>query len=448
MSYFPQNIMPADNKKDIMGPSGTMLSADFNRRGDEIIAIEQFLGTGPASAADENAVASGSKNPQNVLGVMANLVDAMNGFSDGMASSSGYLQSSRSMIFPENAHATFLTTAVGPTDTTINVNSTIGFPSSGVITILNDVISYPDRTTFVQKAIFTVPDSTVEWIRYAGITETSFVNCQRGYLGTTIGTHNGILVDGITENNSTSSYAILPNTTTANSPSRCMTLNLAPAQQLCERVYPGWKAKTSFDFPAFELTGSLLDITRTIRRNPESFDLSPDFLGDTFSDVQTAASANGILATDPITGNLILRSNDPNYQAMHQLTWIEASGFVSDLKAANRIFQLKGPTDWIASVNFVGGGRDPVPVFQGQMAVQWGLSAATLNPLPPNTTVQQFPSEIERLSIYQSADGRLGLLALSEFAVSIANSTLDQAIIQYRTFFVPSLISSSQRNDL
>lgn len=440
MGYFPDKIMPPDGKKDIKNPTGAILSADFNRQGDEIIAIEKFLGNTLVLPDDVNTVLAGGSNPANVLGVIQNLVDEMNIFSSGgILTSSGYVHSTRPMIFPEGAHATFLTSSIGPNDTTINVNSTIGFSDTGILSILNDTQS---------------ADSTVEWIRYAKKTETAFVNCQRGYLGTTVGLHNGVLKDQFVTNPAAAGSQIQA-IITANGKNvavRCLPLNVNANQQLCDRVYPGWKAKTSFAFPAFELTGSMLDITRTIRIRPESFNLSPDFLNTTYLDVVAAAQAAGIFATRPIDGKLILKSNDPIYQPLHQLNWTEASTFVKALLTKNRIFSLKGASDWTTGL-LVGGGLGPIPVFQGRMSVQWGLAAATINPIEPAVVETLLTSSIlEALSIFQSADGRLMLIGQNEnsllaYGTSADPNALDQAILQYRTFFIPSSINSLQRKD-
>lgn len=64
-----------------------------------------------------------------------------------------------------NNRSTTLTLAIGAGDTTIDVTSTTGFPSVGVITI------------------------DLEAIRYTGITATSFTGCTRGFDGTTAASH-------------------------------------------------------------------------------------------------------------------------------------------------------------------------------------------------------------------------------------------------------------------
>jgi len=174
--------MPTIAKKDASNV-GSITAEDYKILSDEIIAIETFLGTNSKKASDTDTtnILNNVLDSSNIIPVTNMLVDQINTFTtSGISTSSGSVHSGQRIIFPETSSATFLTKAPEPKDKAIKVSSTIGFPDSGIITILNDFDTNQQITP-------------IEWIKYSGKTSTEFLNCERGYLGTTIGSHNGAI---------------------------------------------------------------------------------------------------------------------------------------------------------------------------------------------------------------------------------------------------------------
>jgi hypothetical protein len=111
------------------------------------------------------------------------MTDQLNTFSQfGLQTTSGYVLNGLRLVFPQAAHFAYLSSPPGAGDAAISVDSTVGFPTTGTISILNDV----DQSAGGSETM-------VEWISYSGLTATSFQNCQRGFLGTTAGSHSGTI---------------------------------------------------------------------------------------------------------------------------------------------------------------------------------------------------------------------------------------------------------------
>lgn len=342
--------MPNISKKNAGSTVGTILAEGFNLHTDEIIAIEQFLGLEAATEADVNDLLGGRVDPQNIIGILRLLSETTNLFSEGVLATSGQVHNGQRMIFPEGATTTFLQKTPAATDRIIEVVSTIGFPDSGVISILND-LDVP--------AAGSENKTTVEIIRYGGKSSTQFMNCERGVDGTTTGPHSG---------------AFLPLNTaspgTSNLLDQCRTLPMG--LKICNRRYPGWRFRVRFFFPAFGLVGTYVEIVRAIRRDPLAFSLSQSALGVNFDEIIAIASNLEILQT--VGGIMILRSRDAAKIAQEQLTWVEAAGFVDALIEASIVVQLNQPANWKV-------GPTPfIPVFQGRMDVQHSVAAVSLNP--------------------------------------------------------------------
>ena len=357
MSYFPLRILPQFEKFNAVGSSGfsgTIGADDYNLLSEEIIAMQTFLGVEAATSADELAVLQQSADSKNLIGVLRRLAEGMNVFvREGMNETSGYVHNGQRMIFPETTWATFLGTLPAPADRNIHVLSTAGFPDNGVITILNDMEMTAAATM-----------TNVEWIRYNGKTGTQFLNCERGYLGTTVGTHGG-------------SYKIsAPKSDNYNLLDQC---GIIPTGlNLCNRRYPGWRYKNQYSSLALGLFGSLIDIKRFVRNHPLSIKLTSAALGDLLEDVSDVADEVGILDTS--TGTSILKSATPAYEALDQLTWSEASDFVDALLEEDLVTLIKAPSDW--NVN-----KNPyIPVFQGRLGVSLSTAAVSLNMVSNKTT--------------------------------------------------------------
>lgn len=411
MAYFPKALMPNFLKRDVAG-TGTITAADFNRHTQAILDIENFLGISDASEQDVLDILAGKIAPKNFLGAVRYLADAMNVMVDGgVISTSGYVNSGQRMIFPQNVQTTFLSSPPATSDSSINVVSTAGFPNSGVISILNDI----------PAGGATIPDTTnVEWIRYSSKNGTAFLNCERAILSTTAGSHVGSPPPGQSLAGATDQ--------------RDQCVSLPVNLQVCNRRYQGWRLKTTLTFPAFNLIGTDVEMIKAIRRNPGFFSLDPATLKTSFAAITAAAQSAGILATAS-SGDYVLQSSDPSSLALGQLTWTEAASFVSSLRTSQVVTIMNAPADWIT-------GPSPfAPVFQGALAVSHTIAGITINGSSNGTAT---PSRLKSVGIEQTADGRI---------VVVSTTNVDQrdaieAVVQYRTFFVGSGVTSLQRNSL
>jgi len=339
MAYFPEQIMIDVQKADIQAdedmeslvPTNPILAEDYYVLADEIIAIENFLGVNQATQNDQGNLLNLNPATQNVLSMVRQLVAGLNALtSNGVLTSSGYANEQQRIIFPEDAWATFLASPPAFSDTSISVLSTSGFPQSGTISILNDCnVSL---------------GTTVEWITYSGLTPTQFLNCKRGALGTTVGTHGG-------------AYLMVPtgpNPDNSNLEDQCsaaayyppLAVALGP-NKLCEYRYPSWRFKYEYSISELGLSGSLVDIAAQIMANP-GISLP--------SDLVAAAASNGVLSYDN-SGTPILSPS---------ATWTQAYAFASEVA-----YVQAGPGDWIV------GGSPLVPVFAGMLSISYSVNAIT-----------------------------------------------------------------------
>lgn len=346
MAYFPKAMMPDIRKRDLSeSPAGAIHAEDFNAHVEAILSIERLLGVTDASESDLLAISQVTTDPRNLMGCINYMYESMNLFTDeGVASTAGYLNSGQRIIFPENAMTAFLSAIPAKSDRTIKVSSTFGFPDNGVLSILNDIDSGAGVTP-------------VEWIKYTGRTATAFMNCERGYLGTTIGTHIGSPAPDQLQGE-------------LNSSDYCVALPIN--QRICNRRYQGWKTKNIFNFAAFGISGTIVDLTRAIKRGPDGFLMTRAALGGQYDRIITTASQLQLLGTRA-NGDAILRSSNTDALAADELTWTEAFNFVSILKVRSVITLLRGPAEWVV-------GKTPfIPVFQGMMSISYSLAGGTIN---------------------------------------------------------------------
>ena len=135
MAYFPKSIMIDVKKADVPNASGStnpILAEDYYLLADEIIAIENFLGVARATQADRNNLVNLNPTAQNMLDVIYQLVAGLNSLtSNGVVTSSGYVNKQQRILFPEDAWVSFLASPPGASDASINVLSTSGFPKNG-----------------------------------------------------------------------------------------------------------------------------------------------------------------------------------------------------------------------------------------------------------------------------------------------------------------------------
>lgn len=426
MAYFPNRLMPLTSKED--SPlkesldSNVRITAErYNLHDQEIRAIEEFLGVNggfqglgvggkelPDLKTFESTAAQNfgdapfvDLSSGDIMNVLAQLVDVVNNMTDyrGQGSSSGYLHSGQRIVFPEQAHAAFLSAIPDPQDKTISVSSTDGFPRQGIITILNDVkqaSKLRNRGDFFQTVRGGM--TTVEWIRYTDKTNTKFLNCERGYLGTTAGSHSGTIVQ--------------PRETRFNRNRRDFCVLLDGVEiEVCSREFPAWQDRRRFRVPFFNIQGFRRDIRNFLRRYGPRFPLTSTQDPSAAQAVVEIADDLGLLTS--VDGTPFLLSKFQSFRQKGLLRWGEAASFYSALDDAGLVTEVTAPEDFSVG---------QVPVFMGRMSVNHALSAVT------RVTIYN----IDAIQIIQTADGRV-----FTFIADLANRdrTL-QAISNYQAYFI------------
>lgn len=449
MAYYPNALMPLTVKLDFSGSSGfsgsnLISAADYNKHDQELLAIEQFLGLQGAFprlglnkdiSRDDGATNSGgaaatsqtSPDPAqgllaanggaNLLNQIALLTDQLNVFVDGgLASSSGVVQTGQRIIFSDDAFMCFLTGVPAQGDTTINVNSTAGFPASGVISILNDVqqavVPGAGATTGSTRGMLTENVygglSNVEWIQYSGKNSTQFLNCQRGHLGSYAGPHSGsfdqVRVTGATANN-------LKN----------FCVNLSYGVTICQRQNPSWRYRNLYSFPLLSLTGTLQQLERAVQLGAGQFRIFPTFNQADFNVAAAVAQSIGI-AQFTSKGAMFFQTALGGVP-QGQLRTVEADEFVQTCISKGIVHLTQGPGDF--AVAGLG-----IPVICGRMAVNYSLADITRS----DTGV------MNAFQVIQTADARAVVTILK---TTNTDETL-QGVLAYETFLVASPRSSAE----
>lgn len=416
--------MPLTPKED--SPTASDLSSnvritseDYNLHDEEIVAIEQYIGTtggfrglglGRTELPELKTFQRSASeifgdarfldvSGGNVFNIVAQLVDIVNNVTEfrGQGSISGYVHSGQRIILPEQAQATFLTATPNPSDTVINVQSTEGFPSSGVISILNDV-QQATKTSGQFRQTVAGGVSMVEWIRYSGKTGTQFINCERGYLNTARGPHSASF-DSPRETNFN-----------RNRKDFCVLLDSIETQ-VCSRQFPAWRQRRRFRIPFFGIQGFKRDLVIFIRRYGAYFPLDAGKDPSTANIVIKVASDQGILTYRD--GTPFLQSQTLANRQKGLIGFAEAYDYIDALIDAG------AATEEASKDNFVVG---TVPVLMGRLGVNYALSAIT--------RVSTY--NIDAIQLVQTADARV-----YTFLVDYANRdrTL-QAIANYNAYFV------------
>lgn len=452
--------MPITHKADAAGFSGTnnlITADDYNRHDEELRAIEEFLGidstfprlglakdpsrddrahNGDLASANDEQVLLSANGGRNLLKSISRLTDQMNVLVDGgITSSSGEVQSSQRIIFPESSQFCYLAEIPGSVDSSITVNSTAGFPNEGVLTILNDVQQavVPGATTVTsssntgtrRRPVGVTQTTTsrgpltervsggvtmTEWIRYNGKTGNQFLNCERGYLGTYVGPHAGafeqVQASGTTANNL-----------------RDFCLLLSAGYNICQRRNPAWRFRTTYSFPLFSLTGTMRQITAAIRVNAGKFRVYPNFAPDSFNLAVESANSMGILRFTS-RGAMYLQSTSMSAPA-GQLTAAEASEFVLKCSGQSLILEIND----VGSYNVYG---MAIPVFAGRLGIQYSLADLT----------RADKATMDATQLIQTADGRVVVTITKQ---ANRDETL-QGVAAYKTFFVSSPRTTQERD--
>jgi hypothetical protein len=387
MAYFPKILMPLTPKKNAEGSSritgrSRITAEEYNLHDQEIRAIEEYLGVqaSPSTAIPQTP----SQNPetipetQDIFAKVNALISSVNSFVDqvgGVNVSSGYCVSGRRIIFPEPSHATFLVRAPGARDTVIGVDSTLGFPDYGVISILNNVdVANLNRPRGNRWELISAPKTSVEWIKYGAKNGTQFLQCQRGYMGTTADTHHPPdahtpVAEFFPENRRDlfGNLHVQPVLSDYTQTLVDADGRFADDNPAVGRHYPGWRQRYGYAMYAFSVNNTpslatLLDIAWRFMRKagtlrvPSNVEDSPAFVA--------AAGPLGLLGQRASDGTYFLRSQDAALRARGILSWAEAEAVTDALVLSGFIRQVATPTSWRWPASHI-------PVFRGRMHVNY-----------------------------------------------------------------------------
>lgn len=418
MAYFPYNLMPLSPKQtpSDANPSTNRLriTADqYNMHDEEIQAIETFLGTFDKTG----------KISTGLIGTVYGIVDQINSICvEGVKLSSGAAQSGQAMTFPEDATVTYLKTKPDLTGTTIDVASTNGFPDKGVISIVNDISLGVRSEDGISFSSLSAPTSVVEWIRYEKKSPTAFLNCQRGYLGSTVGTHTGF----IPNSNLTTETGLL------NEQDRCLTLQ-GFQYEVCQFRYQGFRNSKIYSCLILNLSGSLGYIEDYVRLRPNTISVVSGT--DTASLFVSVSNEIGVLGTKS-DGTFYLVSADAAYRNIQQLSSSEAYDWIQ-LAIEKGLVQLsKTPAD-------IEWPDNSVPVFSGKLGLQ--VSLGGLNGFSDPNTSSESQMNLTSALLSIGADGSVYCFPNSSNAgpqdLSIYN------LVYYNMILVPSVRTSTERNN-
>lgn len=436
MAYFPTNVMPLTYKQDVSGAtaSNVLISAeDYNLHDEEIRAIEEYLGKTkgfvglglpkpdvpelqvypvspgvPGVPGDDGLPDLSNGNILNSVSTIIDIVNNMTGFAS-QGSSSGYLHSGQKVIFPENVHCTGLIGIPGSNDSSINVQSTDGFPRQGVISILNDV-QQAHKTSNSSDFSQTVSGgvSMVEWVRYSDKTAQQFLNCERGFAGTSRGPH------------SASFNAPRDTSFGRNQRDFCVLLDGIEVN-ICGRQWPWWRQRRRYRMPFFAIQGFKRDLIIFIVRYGASFPLNSGHDPSVAQVVIKAANDLGILTYRNEVP--FLQSQNSTNRNQKRIGWVEARNFINELEDNGAVTEETSP-DNLEIGN--------IPVFRGRVSVNYGVSAIT--------RVSTY--NIDAIQVIQTADGRVYCF-LSDYANR--DRTL-QAVVNYESYFIAPPMTTGIRN--
>lgn len=253
------------------------------------------------------------------------------------------------MIAPSNIPTAFLSESLTATDGVVNVISTTGFPDSGVLTIVADIDCGSE-----------VP--TVEYIRYAAKSENSFTGCRRGWLGT-IPVSVSVDDQAVADNNAHDDCLLAQFQAVGNNggiPGQTV------AKSVCKNRWPALDSnllvtRDILTLPV-GLSGTRPDLVLGLMSEPSKYPLEPDSVD--MDALRTIADGLGILQV--VAGANVLVSADATARTYGRLTGLEASSFVEAAIAAGKTTTT--------TVDTLVVGKDPQPVFCGQMSIQYSLA--------------------------------------------------------------------------
>lgn len=178
MSNFPMGVMKKNLKRETLNEvdnSPNIFNAkDFNIHDRELLSIQRYL-VGDGLGQPNSGIAGQLAATINQFRAVAN-----NGL---MSQYAGSLTTGQSIPLPQNIIQTTTSGVNSAIATTINVASTVGFPSSGFITKFNNVSSTTTSNPLWRRFLF-ASQTSQEIISYTGTTATSFTGCTRSVEGT------------------------------------------------------------------------------------------------------------------------------------------------------------------------------------------------------------------------------------------------------------------------
>lgn len=184
MPFFPASVIPKTLKRETLSEvdnSPSIINArDFNIYIRELVAIEKYLVGAGATAADGG-----------LLAALSQIINDFRQISNNglLAQYSGVVKSGDSISVPAALLNTVTTGTSGSGDAVLNVVSTSGFPSSGVLTKFNDMtptllVQLDSQAVPLTSASFNfLKQTNQEIVSYTGKTATSFTGCSRAVEG-------------------------------------------------------------------------------------------------------------------------------------------------------------------------------------------------------------------------------------------------------------------------
>lgn len=408
MPYFNKKLMSLDRKKDVSLVAATdtnkISAVDYNLHDEEINAIEVYLGFDLKNGETRIFRSQGRK--KNIFERVESLTKSLNSYSlDGISSVSGnslsgFAYGLQNKMSSQKMNAisnpiSFLTKTLNSRDNFIDVISTNGFPDRGVLTVVAPLYS-----DLVQN--------TVEYISYEGKTNTSFVNCKRGFLGTTP------VEIGLIRNQ----------TKQLNKEDDCFSPRIVDFK-LCKNKWPAIK-NTIYEIVPFGIIGEKHQIIIELINNISNYRLEPNT--DLIQEVRNIITESEILEIETIDGKDNIVSLNSIAKKQKRLTGYEASQFFE------LMFENEDLVKEYKSAEDVEVGQ--VPVFSGQVSIQYSPVFWRKNTEDQIKTRDSFYPK-PGFSVIQDKSN-IGLLGAENPNVSSGVQDIVYAAVNYQIFSIPN----------
>jgi hypothetical protein len=221
MAFYPGEMMPKhlmrESLNEVDGNPSIYNARDYNIHHREILSIQHIIGKALATMPEAKDVISGIQGNSDIMSTILRILSILDLIQNKgyVGQYAGTLSPGTQLKIPSIFPVTQTSGEVGTGDTTINVVSTEGFPSQGIITKFNGLspteicldssgsltppgdgsrcasgtkrISYDGLTTHGSSI------TNQEIISYTSKTSTSFNGCTRGISGSTTQIATGLL---------------------------------------------------------------------------------------------------------------------------------------------------------------------------------------------------------------------------------------------------------------